>query len=156
LNAKIPKTVSVSNTIYTFSPSFKSSSIVLSHNNKRARQSSTSATRFVLVDQNVGVKNQRISFKIVGLKNWVGIGIGLKNTLKNANYHFNYNNNGHGSYLISSNSFNWSHSHTDQNIKSNSFPFAINDIIDVNLSGNNLTFKKRKNNQSTSLKIKLS
>ena len=60
------------------------------------------------------------------------------------------------SYLISSNSFNWSHSHTDQNIKSNSFPFAINDIIDVNLSGNNLTFKKRKNNQSTSLKIKLS
>ena len=59
--------------------------------NKRAKQNTNSETRFVMVDQNMGKKEQKIAFKFIELKNWVGIGIGLRNTLKNAKYHFNCN-----------------------------------------------------------------
>ena len=57
-----------------------------------------------------GMKKINWGIKIKKFTGWIGLGICLKNIIKNANYHFNYNNTGHGSYLISSNGYSWSHS----------------------------------------------
>lgn len=65
------------------------SSIKLDKNNKAARQSGNSSERFVLVTEGLGVKHQKISFQVTQLKNWVGIGIGIRNNLQNQKYAFN-------------------------------------------------------------------
>jgi hypothetical protein len=63
--------------------------ITLSNNNKHAEcNSSGSAERFALVDGIVMKKGSSIRFKIETLKNWIGIGLAIKNTIVSKNYQF--------------------------------------------------------------------
>lgn len=71
----------------------------------------------------------RWGIKIIKFVGWVGIGICLKNAIKNANYFFNYTSIGHGSYLISSNGYSWSHSVKQFNSAFKTFQFAVNDVV---------------------------
>jgi len=64
--------------------------------------------------------------KFVG---WVGVGICLRKSIKDAHFHFNYTNIGHGSYLISTNGYSWSHSVKEFNSASKTFHFTVNDIV---------------------------
>lgn len=57
----------------------------------RARQTSSAPSRFVFVDQGIGLKNQKIAFKITNLTNWIGFGIGLRTNLSKIQYAFNCN-----------------------------------------------------------------
>jgi len=81
--------------------------------------------------------------KFVG---WVGVGICLKNCIKNANYHFNYTNIGHGSYLISTNGYTWSHSVKEFNSALKTFPFTTNDTVYIEFDPINCKLRFRKNN----------
>lgn len=56
------------------------------------------------------VGKTRWGIKVKKFAGWVGIGICLVKSIKNAKFHFNYTNIGHGSYLISTNGYSWSHS----------------------------------------------
>ena len=90
--------------------------------------------------------------KFVG---WIGLGICLKNIIKNANYHFNYNNIGHGSYLVSSNGYSWSHSVKEFNSAAKTFHFTVNDIIymEYDPMDKKLRFRKNKGNEKFELSI---
>lgn len=45
-----------------------------------------------MVNEGAGQTNQKISFKIVKLVNWVGFGIGIRHILAKCNYNFNCTN----------------------------------------------------------------
>jgi len=42
-----------------------------------------------MVNEGVGLKDQKIAFKVTKLVNWVGFGIGIRSTLAKCNYNFN-------------------------------------------------------------------
>lgn len=95
------------------------------------------------------MKKMNWGIKIKKFTGWIGLGICLKNIIKNANYHFNYNNIGHGSYLISSNGYSWSHSVKEFNSASKTFHFTVNDIIYMEFDPieKKLRFRKNKGNE---------
>lgn len=76
---------------------------------------------------------------------WIGVGICLRNQIKNANYFFNYTNIGHGSYLISSNGYSWSHSVKELNSASKTFQFTVNDIVYLEYDPKECKLRFRKN-----------
>lgn len=82
--------------------------------------------------------NQKILFKIKTLKNWIGLGVGIREKLKFLNFRFECtylitsdNNLGHGSYLISSNGYSWSHTEQSNNIAIVNFKFKEGDIVQI-------------------------
>ncbi len=77
---------------------------------------------------------------------WVGVGICLKNCIKNSNYHFNYTNIGHGSYLISTNGYTWSHSVKEFNSAFKTFQFTTNDTVYIEFDPTAHKLRFRKNN----------
>ncbi len=86
------------------------------------------------------------AIKINKLVGWIGLGMVLKKQISAGQFKFvNYNTIGHGCYLISNNCYSWSHSQTEQNSKSLSFPFYTGDtiIMQYNPSAGELTFKKQ-------------
>lgn len=92
-----------------------------------------------------GKKKQCWGIKIKKFVGWIGLGICLRNSIKNANYHFNYTNIGHGSYLISSNGYSWSHSTKELNSAFKTFQFAVNDTVYVEYDPENSLLRFRKN-----------
>jgi hypothetical protein len=67
--------------------------------------------------------------KVLKFAGWIGVGISLKNVVKQANFYFNYNTIGHGSYMISNNGYSWSHSSVNFHSTNKAFPFKLGDII---------------------------
>ena len=45
----------------------------------------------MFVEEGIGIKNQKISFKIINLTNWIGFGVGLRTQLSKIQYAFNCN-----------------------------------------------------------------
>lgn len=63
-------------------------SIVLSENDMVARQSETASTRFGIIEEGMGIKNRSITFKILNLKNWIGVGVALRDKISAVDYAF--------------------------------------------------------------------
>jgi hypothetical protein len=42
-----------------------------------------------MVNEGTGLKEQKITFKVTKLVNWVGFGIGIRHVLAKCNYNFN-------------------------------------------------------------------
>ena len=57
-------------------------------NGLQAKQTKSGEGRFIFVQKGFGQKNIKITFKITQLKNWVGLGIGLREKIKALNYRF--------------------------------------------------------------------
>jgi hypothetical protein len=53
-----------------------------------ATQSQTQSSRFVLIEEGMGVKSRRIKFRVTSLKNWIGVGVCMKNRIALVNYQF--------------------------------------------------------------------
>ena len=62
--------------------------MTLNANRTLATQSQTQSGRFVLVEEGIGLKNRKIKFKVNQLKNWIGVGVCLKNKISSINYQF--------------------------------------------------------------------
>lgn len=75
---------------YRFSQTFKASHINLSANKTLATQTHTQSGRFVVIEEGMGVQNRKIKFKVNQLKNWIGVGVCLKNKIVAASYQFKY------------------------------------------------------------------
>lgn len=83
-------------------------------------------------------KGSSIRFKVDKLKNWVGFGIAIRNNIVSKKYQFicNFfinsdNNLGHGSFLLSNNSYSWSHAFKENNIQNSNFSFVEGNIIKI-------------------------
>ena len=63
-------------------------SIVLSHGNIEAKQTKTNEGRFIFVEQGIGKVYQKITFQIINMKNWIGLGIALREKITSKNYKF--------------------------------------------------------------------
>lgn len=63
-------------------------SIAISGAGQVARQTKTGSSRFAFVDEGFGKASQSIRFKIVTLKNWIGVGIGVREKLQGMDYRF--------------------------------------------------------------------
>lgn len=61
---------------------------MLEANNKIARQTKTGQGRFVFTNMQIISLNQKIFFKIKQLKNWIGLGVGIREKLKFLNFRF--------------------------------------------------------------------
>jgi hypothetical protein len=101
----------------SYSSLYLSPTITLSETNHIAHQTSSNSGRFVFTNIRATPLVQRVVFRVKGLKNWVGLGVGIRSKLKFINYRFERKwlltvdtAIGHGSYLLSSNGFAWSHS----------------------------------------------
>ena len=108
----------------------------------------------------MGQKNRKITFKVVNLKNWVGVGVCLKDKISAINYAFKCNcccnkdeSLGHGSFLLSNNGYTWSHSNSEDNIHSCLFTFKQDNTVEVTLSPNDISFKVNDNPNPFKLKI---
>lgn len=84
----------------------------------------------------MGIKNRKIKFKVKTLKNWVGIGVCLKNKIEGVNYFFKCKNSiyldeamGHGSFLLSNNGYTWSHCFPEDNIHASLFTFKQDSTV---------------------------
>jgi len=106
-----------------------------------ARQSETASSRFAIIEEGMGVKNRSITFKIVNLKNWIGVGIALRDKIASVDYAFKCNkivsldeNMGHGSFLLSNNGYTWSHFYPEDNIRACLFTFKQDEVIKVTLT----------------------
>jgi hypothetical protein len=51
-----------------------------------ATQSQTQSGRFVIIEEGMGLANRKIKFKIAALKNWVGLGVCLKDKIVSTKY----------------------------------------------------------------------
>ena len=63
-------------------------SIVLDEKQIEARQSETASSRFAIIENGMGIKNRSISFKVVTLKNWIGVGVTLRDKIASVDYAF--------------------------------------------------------------------
>lgn len=131
-------------------------------NDKRtiATQTHTQSGRFVLIEEGMGIQNRKIKFKVTNLKNWIGVGVCLKNKIAAVNYQFKCmpftmsdEVLGHGSFLLSNNGYTWSHSASEDNIHSCLFTFKQDDLVEVTLEPNFLTFKINDNPNIFKLKV---
>lgn len=105
---------------------------------KTAECSTAGSERFALINGVVNKKGSFIRFKIEKLKNWVGIGLAIRNNIVSKNYQFLCiffitldNNLGHGSFLLSNNSYMWSHAFAANNIQSSGFSFVEGNIVKI-------------------------
>lgn len=64
------------------------SSIVLESGQKIARQTKTGDGRFVFSNYHITSNNQKIIFKIKNLKNWIGLGVAIRDKIKYLNFRF--------------------------------------------------------------------
>lgn len=60
----------------------------MSANKTLATQTHTQSGRFVVIEEGMGVQNRKIKFKVNQLKNWIGVGVCLKNKIVAASYQF--------------------------------------------------------------------
>jgi hypothetical protein len=57
-------------------------------NGKHAKQTMSGGGRFVLVNEGIGDERQKVAFKVTELKNWVGLGVALKEKIKALDFKF--------------------------------------------------------------------
>lgn len=125
-----------------------------------AKQTKTGQGRFVFTNMQIISPNQKIFFKIKQLKNWIGLGVGIREKLKFLNFRFECkidlildNNLGHGSYLISSNGYSWSHTEQANNIAVVAFKFKEGDIVQIEYEKVKLIFLNKITNEKYELKL---
>ena len=97
---------------WNFSPLLKSPTITIDSTRKTAYQTTTDHQDKViaLVQETIDLTiKQKFAFKIISLRNWIGVGVGYKNMILSKNYKFDFQNIAHGCYLVSSNGYKWSH-----------------------------------------------
>ncbi|CAK57462.1 unnamed protein product (macronuclear) [Paramecium tetraurelia] len=134
---------------FQFSPQFKGANITISGQNLIAEQktSESNGQRFTICEPCIprnGV--YKFGFKVIKYAGWIGVGVCHREVIVSANYKFNYTNIGHGSYLISNNSYSWSHLQKDLNSAHKSFDFGVGDIIiiEVDIPKKRITWQKKK------------
>lgn len=138
--------------------------MILRNDNKICQQTGFEASgqRFALIEPQlnrmskyVNYKPQKWGVKIVKGIGWIGIGIGLKNTIVKSNYGFQYTNIGHGSYMISANGYTWSHSIKQANSAYKSFTYTTGDTLYVEYDAytKKLKFVKNNNDKSYSMDV---
>lgn len=82
------------------------------------------------------------------------VGVGFKDILKTNNFHFGSTNIGHGTYLVSNNSYTYSHHNKSHNVVAKGFNFSTGQEISIVLKPESVVFIKKTDAKSVSLLLK--